>query len=163
FMPVFSLQGIEGKLFKPLAYAVTFSMFGSMLMALCIAPMLCAIFLKLKKGEPRQNPIVRFFKAIYVPVLRWTMVHRYITVLIAVLLLAWSVADVYLLGSEFLPTIDEGNMLVRATMPASISLPRAVEISTQIEKSLKEFPEVETVIAKIGRAELGGDPESVSN
>src|SRR6476620_4085459 len=72
FLPVFSLQGIEGKLFKPLAYAVTFSMFGSMLMALCIAPMLCALWLKLKKGEPRTNPIVRFVKAIYLPVLRWT-------------------------------------------------------------------------------------------
>src|SRR5712671_3503003 len=141
FLPVFTLQGIEGKLFKPLAYAVTFSMFGSMLMALCIAPMLCAMWLKLKKGKPRTNPIVRFFKAIYVPVLKWTMVHRYITVLIAVLLIGWSVVDVYLLGSEFLPTIDEGNLLVRATMPASISLTRAVEISTQIEKSLKEFPE----------------------
>lgn len=163
FLPVFSLQGIEGKLFKPLAYAVTFSMFGSLVMALCVAPMLCAMWLKLKKGEPRTNPIVRFFKAIYVPVLKWTMAHRYITVFIAMLLLAWSAADVYLLGSEFLPTIDEGNLLVRATMPASISLSRATEISTQIEKSLKEFPEVETVVAKIGRAELGGDPESVSN
>jgi cobalt-zinc-cadmium resistance protein CzcA len=79
------------------------------------------------------------------------------------LLLVWSFADVFILGSEFLPTIDEGNMLVRATMPASISLPRAIEISSQIEKTLKQFPEVETVVAKIGRAELGGDPESVSN
>jgi len=163
FLPVFTLQGIEGKLFKPLAYAVTFSMFGSLLMSLCVAPMLCAMWLKLKKGEPKQNPIVRFFKSIYVPVLKWTMAHRYVTVLIAVLLIGWSIANVYLLGSEFLPTIDEGNMLVRATMPASISLSRAVEISSQIEKQLKEFPEVETVVAKIGRAELGGDPESVSN
>jgi cobalt-zinc-cadmium resistance protein CzcA len=163
FLPVFSLQGIEGKLFKPLAFAVTFSMFGSLLMALCVAPMLCAMFLKMKNGKPRTNPIVRFFKAIYVPVLKWTMDHRYITVFIALILLGWSVADVYLLGSEFLPTIDEGNLLVRATMPASISLSRAAEISAQIEKSLKEFPEVEMVVAKIGRAELGGDPESVSN
>ncbi len=163
FLPVFTLQGIEGKLFKPLAYAVTFAMFGSMLMALCIAPMLCAMWLKLKKGEPNTNPIVRFFKAIYIPILKWTMRHRYITVLIALLLIGWSVADVFILGSEFLPTIDEGNLLVRATMPASISLSRATEISAQIEKSLKEFPEVETVVAKIGRAELGGDPESVSN
>ena len=163
FLPVFTLQGIEGKLFKPLAYAVTFSMIGSLLMALCVAPMLCALSFRMRRGEPRTNPIVRFFKAIYVPVLKWTMVHRYITVLIAVLLIGWSVANVYLLGSEFLPTIDEGNLLVRATMPASISLTRAIEISAQIEKSLKEFPEVETVVAKIGRAELGGDPESVSN
>ena len=163
FLPVFSLQGIEGKLFKPLAYAVTFAMFGSMLMALGVAPMLCAMWLKMKKGEPKQNPIVNFFKAIYVPILKWTMRHRYVTVLIAFLLIAWSVADVFILGSEFLPTIDEGNLLVRATMPASISLVRAVEISTEIEKNLKSFPEVETVVAKIGRAELGGDPESVSN
>src|SRR5215467_5041067 len=163
FLPVFTLQGIEGKLFKPLAYAVTFSMMGSMLMALCIAPMLCALWLRLKKGEVRTNPIIGFFKRIYVPILKAAIAHRYIALSIAILLIVWSVADVYILGSEFLPTIDEGNMLVRATMPASISLTRAIEISTQIEKTLKEFPEVETVVAKIGRAELGGDPESVSN
>ena len=163
FLPVFTLQGIEGKLFKPLAYAVTFSMIGSMLMALCIAPMLCALWLRLKKGEVRTNPIIRFFKGIYVPVLEWAIRHRYLALTIAGLLLVWSIADVFILGSEFLPTIDEGNMLVRATMPASISLPRAIEISSQIEKTLRQFPEVETVVAKIGRAELGGDPESVSN
>jgi cobalt-zinc-cadmium resistance protein CzcA len=163
FLPVFTLQGIEGKLFKPLAYAVTFSMIGSMLMALCIAPMLCALWLRLKQGKVRTNPIIGFFKGIYVPVLKWSIRHRYIALTIAALLMVWSVADVFILGSEFLPTIDEGNMLVRATMPASISLPRAIEISTQIEKTLRQFPEVETVVAKIGRAELGGDPESVSN
>jgi cobalt-zinc-cadmium resistance protein CzcA len=163
FLPVFTLQGIEGKLFKPLAYAVTFSMIGSMLMALCIAPMLCALWLRLKKGKVRTNPIIGFFKGIYVPVLKWAIRHRYIALTLAAALLVWSVADVYILGSEFLPTIDEGNMLVRATMPASISLSRAIEVSSQIEKSLREFPEVETVVAKIGRAELGGDPESVSN
>src|SRR6266545_4352609 len=163
FLPVFTLQGVEGKLFKPLAYAVTFSMVGSMLMALCIAPMLCALWLRLKQGEVRTNPIIEFFKGIYVPVLKWAIAHRYLTLILAAVLLLWSVADVFILGSEFLPTIDEGNMLVRATMPASISLPRAIEISSQIEKSLREFPEVETVVAKIGRAELGGDPESVSN
>src|SRR6478672_3763081 len=163
FLPVFTLQGVEGKLFKPLAYAVTFSMIGSMLMALCIAPMLCALWLRLKQGEVRTNPIIGYIKGIYVPVLKWTIRHRYLTLIMAALLLVWSVADVFILGSEFLPTIDEGNMLVRATMPASISLPRAIEVSSQIEKSLREFPEVETVVAKIGRAELGGDPESVSN
>jgi cobalt-zinc-cadmium resistance protein CzcA len=163
FLPVFTLQGIEGKLFKPLAYAVTFSMIGSMLMALCIAPMLCALWLRLKKGIVRENPIIRFVKGIYVPILKWAIAHRVLTLTIAGLLLVWSVADVFILGSEFLPTIDEGNMLVRATMPASISLTRAIDVSTQIEKTLREFPEVETVVAKIGRAELGGDPESVSN
>jgi len=132
-------------------------------MALCIAPMLCALWLRLKKGEVRTNPIIKFFKGIYVPVLEWATRHRYLTLAFAGLLLVWSFADVFILGSEFLPTIDEGNMLVRATMPASISLPRAIEISSQIEKTLKQFPEVETVVAKIGRAELGGDPESVSN
>src|SRR5262249_36649013 len=95
--------------------------------------------------------------------LKWAIRHRYITLAIAAALILWSVADVYILGSEFLPTIDEGNMLVRATMPASISLSRAIEVSSLLEKTLREFPEVETVVAKIGRAELGGDPESVSN
>src|SRR3982751_4101023 len=163
FLPVFTLQGIEGKLFKPLAYAVTFSMFGSLLMSLGVAPMLCALWFRMRRSEPKTNPIIRVLKAIYIPVLKWTFGHHILTVLIALLLVGWSVANVYMLGSEFLPTIDEGNLLVRATMPASISLTRAVEISTEIEKRFKEFPEVETEVAKIGRAELGGDPESVSN
>src|SRR3954454_19491545 len=111
FLPVFTLQGIEGKLFKPLAYAVTFAMFGSMLMALCVAPMLCAMWLRIKKGEVRTNPIIRFFKGIYVPVLQWAIRHRYLTLTIAGLLLAGSLGCLYLLGSEFLPTIDEGNLL----------------------------------------------------
>lgn len=163
FLPVFTLEGIEGKLFKPLAYAVTFSMIGSIMMAICIAPMLCALWLRLKKGHKRENPIIRFVKGIYVPVLEWAIRHRVAAITIAALLIVWSVADVFILGSEFLPTIDEGNMLVRATMPASISLNRAIDVSTQIERTFREFPEVETVVAKIGRAELGGDPESVSN
>lgn len=163
FVPVFTLQGIEGKLFKPLAYAVTFSMIGSMLMALCIAPMLCALWLRLKKGPVRKNPIVSWIKGIYIPILKWAIAHRFAAITIALALIVWSVADVYILGSEFLPTIDEGNLLVRATMPASISLNRALEVSSQIEKAFHEFPEVVTVVAKIGRAELGGDPESVSN
>ena len=87
FLPVFTLQGIEGKLFKPLAYAVTFSMIGSMVMALCIAPMLCALWLRLKKGEVRTNPIIGFFKGIYVPVLKWAIRHRYIALTIAAVLL----------------------------------------------------------------------------
>ncbi len=163
FLPVFTLQGIEGKLFKPLAYAVTFSMIGSMMMAVCIAPMMCALWLRLKKGDRRPNPIIRLVKGIYVPVLEWAIRNHYAAITIAILLIVWSIADVFILGSEFLPTIDEGNMLVRATMPASISLNRAIDVSTQIERAFREFPEVETVVAKIGRAELGGDPESVSN
>src|SRR4029079_3845791 len=153
FLPVFTLQGIEGKLFKPLAYAVTFSMIGSMLMALCIAPMLCALWLRIKQGEPRTNPAIRLVKATYVPVLKWSMAHRYLATLAALALIAWRVVCVVFLGSEFLPTIDEGNILVRATLPASISLTRAIDVSTEIERSLREFPEVETVVAKIGRAE----------
>ena len=94
FLPVFTLQGIEGKLFKPLAYAVTFSMFGSLLMSLCIAPMLCALVAPIEEGRAdAESDRSDSFKAIYVPVLKWTMVHRYITVLIAVLLIAWSVAE----------------------------------------------------------------------
>ncbi|MFQ5737406.1 MAG: efflux RND transporter permease subunit [Acidobacteriota bacterium] len=163
FVPVFTLQGIEGKLFKPLAYAVTFSMIGSVLMALCIAPLLCALWLRSKKRPPRVNPFLRWAKGIYIPVLEWSIAHRVATLSIAVALIGWSGADFFFLGSEFLPTIDEGNLLVRATLPPSISLNRALEVSSQIEKTFLAFPEVVTVVAKIGRAELGGDPESVSN
>src|SRR5204862_7007812 len=102
-------------------------------------------------------------QGIYIHVLEWAICGRYLTLAIGGLSLVWGFADVFTLGSEFLQTIDEGNMLVRATMPASISLPRAIEVSSQIEKTLRQFPEVKTVVAKIGRAELGGDPESVSN
>jgi cobalt-zinc-cadmium resistance protein CzcA len=83
-------------------------------------------------------------------VLEWAIRHRFAALTIAVLLIVWSVADVFILGSEFLPTIDEGNMLVRATMPASISLNRAIDVSTQIERAFKEFPRSKQSLQRSG-------------
>src|SRR3954454_8467030 len=90
FLPIFTLEGIEGKLFKPLAYAVTFSMIGSLLMSLCVAPMLCALWFRMRRGEPKTNPIIRALKAVYIPILKWTFGHHILTVLIALLLIGWS-------------------------------------------------------------------------
>ena len=164
FLPVFTLQGIEGKLFKPLAYAVTFSMIGSMAMALCIAPMLCALWLRLKKGEVRPNPIIRFFKAHLCshPELgdsssfpRRSRLRRSCWCGVSRMFSSWA-------ASSCPPS-------TRATCSSARRCRRAFRFRApsksrpKSKRRLREFPEVETVVAKIGRAELGGDPESVSN
>jgi cobalt-zinc-cadmium resistance protein CzcA len=162
FLPLYTLTGIEGKLFTPLARTVTFAMVGSLIMAMLITPPLAAwVFRRGKTAETKE--FVKWLRRPYIAVLEWAMEHRRATVVAYAVAIAGSLAVFPFLGSEFLPTLDEGNILIRATMPASISLDRAVQMSQNIERELSAFPEVTLTVAKIGRAELGGDPEDVSN
>lgn len=162
FLPLYTLTGIEGKLFIPLVRTVTFAMVGSLIMAILITPALCArVFRSGKTAETRQ--FVKWLRRPYVAVLEWVMGRRPVIVGAYVVTIAASLAVFPFLGSEFLPALDEGSILIRATMPASISLDRAVQLAQNIERELLAFPEVTLTVAKIGRAELGGDPEDVSN
>lgn len=162
FLPLYTLTGIEGKLFTPLARTVTFAMVGSLIMAMLITPPLSAwVFRRGKTAETKE--FVKWLRRPYIAVLEWAMEHRGVTVVAYAVAIAGSLAVFPFLGSEFLPTLDEGNILIRATMPASISLDRAVQMAQNIERELLAFPEVTLTVAKIGRAELGGDPEDVSN
>jgi len=162
FLPLFTLQGIEGKMFKPMAFTLSFAMLGSLVLSLTLAPALCSLLLRGPVHE-WENPVLRLIRKVYPPLLRAAMKQRALTVALAVAALVGSLLLVPRLGSEFLPELDEGSLLIRATMLPSVSLTQSVKIATQLERLVLSFPEVESVVSKIGRAEVGGDPEDVNN
>ncbi|MFV2008128.1 MAG: efflux RND transporter permease subunit, partial [Longimicrobiales bacterium] len=162
FLPLYTLTGIEGKLFTPLARTVTYAMVGSLIVAILITPALSVWVFRRGKFAPTKGSIV-WLRRPYLAAVRWAMERRGVTVAVYALAIAASIAIFPFLGSEFLPTLDEGSVLIRATMPASISLSRSLELSQEIERELLAFPEVTLTVARVGRAELGGDPEDVSN
>ncbi len=153
FMPLFSLQGLEGKLFKPMAFNISFAMAGSLLLTLTIIPVLASLILKPK--EERDTLLVRWIKRGYLPMLAWSLANKKIVMITAVALLAGSLALYPLLGKEFMPTLQEGSIMWRVSLIPSTSLETSIEISKKIETTLAEFPEVKTTIAMIGRAEKG--------
>lgn len=161
FVPLFTLEGVEGKLFKPMALTITFAMLGSLVFSLTLVPVLCAAGLKI--GADEETRLVHWIKTRYEPLLRWALANGRRVVIAAVVALAGSLALVPLLGTEFVPTLEEGSILYRATLAPSAGLDEAIRVSAQLERIAKEFPEVVDVVSKIGRAEIGGDPEPVNN
>lgn len=162
FLPLFTLQGIEGKLFSPMAFTIAFAMLGSLMISLTVIPVLTTLAFRgrIKEGQPF---LMRFLNRLYRPVLTWAVHHRLIVVSTAVIALAGALALVSTLGTEFVPELDEGTMDVRVTMNPSIALPEAKRIATALEQKLLKYPEVKSVFSQIGRAGLGGEPESISN
>ena len=161
FVPLFSLEGVEGKLFKPMALTITFAMLGSLLFSLTLVPVLCAMGLKVKGHE--DTAVVRWVRKRYEPKLRWAMANGRRVVIGALLALVASLALTPFLGTEFVPALEEGSILYRITLSPSAGLNEAIRVSGQMERLTKAFPEVIDVVSKIGRAELGGDPEPVNN
>ena len=153
FLPLFSLQGLEGKLFKPMAFNISFAMAGSLLLTLTLIPVLAALILKPK--EERDTLLVRWIKRGYLPLLAWSLTHKRPVVLAAVGLLIASLALFPLLGKEFMPQLQEGSIMWRITSIPSTSLERSIAISKDVSKALSAFPEVKTTLAMIGRAEKG--------
>ena len=153
FLPLFSLEGLEGKLFKPMAFNISFAMAGSLLLTLTLIPVLAAIILKPR--EERDTWLVALIKKRYLPLLEWALGHRRLVVGSAIGLLLGSLALFPLLGKEFMPQLQEGSIMWRVTSIPSTSLEQSIEISKKIERVLGEFPEVTTTIAMIGRAEKG--------
>ncbi len=161
FLPLFTLEGVEGKLFKPMALTITFAMLGSLLFSLTLVPVLCA--LGLKAGSETDTLVVRWIKGWYTPLLRWALDRRRTVVLASVSGLILSLLLVPFLGTEFVPALEEGSILYRATLAPSAGLDEAVRVAGRLETLTKEFPEVQDAVSKIGRAEAGGDPEPVNN
>lgn len=161
FLPLFTLEGVEGKLFKPMAFTITFAMLGSLIFSLTLVPVLCTIGLKVAGDDDTR--IVRWIRRRYEPMLRWALRNGRRVVLGAVAVLALSLALVPFLGTEFVPALEEGSILYRITLAPSAGLNEAIRVAGQMERIAKEFPEVVDVVSKIGRAELGGDPEPVNN
>lgn len=162
FLPLFTLQGIEGKMFTPMAFTISFAMLGSLILSMTLAPVL-ATFLLRKGMREWHNPLLKWVTPRYWPLLQTLMAHRLPVVLGAAALLLVSLAMVPRLGSEFLPELDEGSVMVRSTLLPSISLTQTMDIAKKCEKLLMTFPEATVVVSRAGRAEIGGDPEDVNN
>jgi len=161
FLPLFTLQGIEGKLFTPMAYAITFAMVGSLLCSLTVIPVLCSLFLR--GGLEEDTWIMRQIKRPYLPVLRWSIRHRREVVAGAVAALVLALGTVPFLGTEFVPVLEEGSIMIRPTLAPSAGLDEMVRTSGVVERLVRAFPEVKDVVSLNGRAEAGGDPDPVNS
>lgn len=154
FLPLFSLTGLEGKLFKPMALTITFAMAGSLVLSMTLVPVLAAMILK-PKGE-RDTFLVARAKRLYLPALDWALDHKRRVMSAAVLLLLGSMALFPLLGKEFMPQLQEGAIMFRVTGIPSTSLEESIRVSKVVDAELRRrFPQVKTVLATIGRAEKG--------
>lgn len=160
FLPLFTLQGFEGKMFSPLAFTISFGLLGSLILSLTFVPMLCTYFLKQTPHE--RDPFhIRWLKNSYLALLKPCVRRPWLVVLPALLALIGSFALVPRIGTEFLPTLDEGSIAVQTFRIPSISLPQSLELQTRAEKILKQFPEVIDVVSKTGRADIASDPMGV--
>jgi cobalt-zinc-cadmium resistance protein CzcA len=156
-LPLFTLEQMEGKMFKPLATTMCFAMAGSLVAALTIVPVLCSLFLKVRPTT-RDNFSIRVLKIVYLPVLSLALRFRWATVAVAVILFSATMFLIPRLGTEFLPQLDEGSLAINCVRLPSASLEGSVAVGTVMEQRLLTFPEVETVVTKTGRAEISEDP-----
>ena len=158
FLPVFTLESQEGRLFSPLAYTKTFAMAGAALLSITLVPVLMMLFIRGKIMPEAKNPVNRLLIWLYRPVIAWVMRRKKLTIVAAVLALALSIYPASKLGSEFMPTLNEGTLLY---MPASLpgmSITKAAELLQTQNKIIKSFPEVASVYGKAGRANTATDP-----
>lgn len=162
FLPLFTLEGVEGKMFSPMALTIAFAMMGSLIVALCIIPALA--FMGLGKNVTEKDSfLMKHLRRFYRPILGWAVGNRRMVVGISMLSLLVSLATVPFLGTEFVPELNEGSLAIRVTMNPSISIAESKSISGKLERKLLKYPEVTYAISQIGRPELGGDPEPISN
>ncbi|MEO6774001.1 MAG: CusA/CzcA family heavy metal efflux RND transporter, partial [Kofleriaceae bacterium] len=158
FIPVFTLEGTEGRLFKPLAFTKTYSMGFAAILAVTLTPALAAIFIRGKIIPEERHPINRLLVRVYAPVVRWTLRYRAAVLAGAILLVAFTIPVWFRLSSEFMPPLNEGVILYMPTAPPGMSIAEASHVLQAIDKELKAFPEVASVFGKNGRAETPTDP-----
>ena len=162
FMPVFALTGQEGKLFHPLAFTKTFAMIAAAVMAVTLVPILCTYFLGGKLRPEEWNPITRFVRRIYKPVLNAALRRRVLTVSIALAFFLGAAFVATRIGSEFMPPLNEGDLMFMPVTDPAISLGEATRIMSLQDTILKTFPEVEWAVGKAGRAETSTDPSPIN-
>jgi len=161
FLPLFSLEGVEGKMFKPLAFTITFALFGAIFLALTYIPIISSFILP-EKGMDKEPWLVRTLKKWSEPLIEKTSKYPKMVFGAALVLFAGSMAIFPFLGTEFQPTLREGTYAVRSVLPPGANLPTTTEYSKRLQESMLTFPEVESVYSRVGRAEVGGDPEPVN-
>jgi cobalt-zinc-cadmium resistance protein CzcA len=164
FIPILSLSGIEGKMFRPMAMTFSFALIGAMILCLTYVPVVSSLFLKPSKVSSKNISLrlMNFLNKHYQPIIHWSLNHKKTVVLFSVLLLAMSVGVFTRMGGEFVPTLDEGDFVIQPILKTGTSLAKTVDITTHIEQILLDnFPEVNQVVSRIGAAEVPTDPMSM--
>ena len=162
FLPVFTLEAQEGRLFKPLAYTKTYAMMGSALLAITIVPILMGYLIRGKIKPENENPVNRFLIWIYHPIIKVVLRKKAIVLVAAVAILALTWIPIKRMGSEFMPPLNEGDLLYMPTTLPGISITKAKELLQQTDRIIAAFPEVHHTFGKIGRAETATDPAPLS-
>jgi len=162
FLPLFTMQGVEGKVFGPMALTYGFALTGALLIALTFSPVMASLVLKPQEAE-RETFVVRGIRRVYSRLLRGTLARPALTVALAVLALSGTLATLPFMGGEFMPKLEEGNLWVRATLPNTIAFSYATDLVDQMRAVFKKYPEVTTVVSQLGRPDDGTDPTSYFN
>lgn len=162
FLPVFTLEQQEGRLFVPLAYTKTFAMAAAGLAAVTVIPALMFVFVRGRVRAEAHNPLNRFFVAVYMPLVRGVLRFPKSTILLTLVVLAGTLWPLRQLGSEFMPPLNEGDLLYMPTTPPGLSITKARELLQQTDKLIASHPQVAHVLGKVGRAETATDPAPLS-
>jgi Cu(I)/Ag(I) efflux system membrane protein CusA/SilA len=162
FLPVFTLEAQEGRLFKPLAFTKTYAMMGAALLSVTIVPILMGYLIRGKIRPEHKNPVNRFLIWVYHPIIKLVLKAKVVVILLAVAVLAFSYIPWKGIGSEFMPPLNEGDLLYMPTTLPGISVTKAKELLQQTDRIIASFPEVHHVFGKIGRAETATDPAPLS-
>ncbi len=162
FVPLFTMQGVEGQIFGPMARTYGYALAGALIATFTVTPVLSALVLP-KEIEETETIIVRMLRSLYTPVLRWALARVKIAVTIGVIFLVVSIGAASRLGSEFLPALEEGNFWIRASMPPTISLDAGTAATAKMREILLRHPEVITVVSQHGRPDNGSDASPFSN
>ncbi len=162
FLPIFVLTDQSGRLFKPLAYTKTFAIAAGAILGITLVPVLMVYLIRGKIPHEDRNPLNRWSQKLYEPAFWWVMRHPAITLVTVVVLGASTIYPLSKIGSEFMPPLDEGDLLYMPTVDPSVSITKAKELLQQTDKLIKTFPEVTSVHGKIGRAETATDPAPLS-
>ena len=170
FIPLFTLQGVEGKTFGPLAYTITFAMLGSLIFAVLLAPVLSSFLMKKKKKEIRRAKktikeiwIVRQLQKGYEPIVKFFIKRRIAAVILASIIMIFGAIIFPRLGSEFTPTLQEGTLVLRMSMAPSISLTESTRLTLIAERRLMKIKEVANVVTRIGRGEVGAHTDPINS
>jgi cobalt-zinc-cadmium resistance protein CzcA len=162
FLPLFTMTGVEGKVFGPMALTYGFALTGALLLALTFSPVMASMVLT-ARHEARETAVVRAIRWAYAPLLRGVLAHPGITVVVAVLALAATLTTLPFIGGEFMPKLEEGNLWVRATMPNTISYTQATQLINKMRRVFTAYPEVTNVVSQLGRPEDGTEATGYFN
>lgn len=163
FLPIYTLQGVEGIMFRPLAYTITFALLGSLIFSFTSVPAISHFLISRRKKLKGESFIIANVKRVYMPLFQKALERRTVVLLVTALLFISSLVLIPFLGTEFIPRLEEGTTHLRVTMDPNISLQEAIHLTQNIEKEIKSFSEVHGVLSRIGRGELGSHAHFVNN